>query len=264
VTVERKSTFKEDRERLMSRVANVISGSLTESLSDVPEEMSAQAAPGTWEVALRHLPSPCRVLVAGAGRGGLSWLLARHGYQVTSLDLHPDHFVAPGLTCLAADFNEPLPLKSDSQDCVLAVEVAEHLEAPWMFLREALRVLRPGGMLVFTSPNVVSLPARLLFLRAGVLPYFRVESFVGCYHVTPIFPWAVHRWAGSVGARVTKQAYSRANWPDRRDVPRFWERRWMRLLKGCLPVNALTGEITCYVVLRADDSVVTERGVHYR
>jgi SAM-dependent methyltransferase len=231
--------------------------------AEVPEEMAPQAAPGTWDMVLRHVPAPCRVLVAGAGRGGLSWLLDREGYAVTSMDLHPDHFVAPGLRCDAADFNAPLALPSQSLDCVVAVEVIEHLEAPWTFLREALRVLRPGGTLIFTSPNVVGLPARLLFLRRGLLPYFRDESFVGCYHVTPIFPWAVQRWATTAGAHVVLQDYSRANWPDGHDVPRHWERRWKRALKGLLPVNQLTGEITCYVVRCTDGAPSVERGVHY-
>ena len=232
--------------------------------AELPSEMSPQAAPGTWQVALRHLPPPCRVLVAGAGRGGMSWLLDREGYQVTSLDLHPDHFVAPGLQCEAADLNGPLRLPSQSQDCVVAVEVVEHLEAPWIFLREAIRVLCPGGTLVFTSPNVVSLPARMLFLRKGLLPYFREESFVGCYHVTPVFPWAVQRWAGTAGAQVVAHDYSRANWPDRNDVPRHWERRWKQALKNLLPVNHLTGEITCYVIRRTDDRPAVVPGVHYR
>ena len=232
--------------------------------AQLPAEMAPQAAPGTWQVALRYLPAPCEILIAGAGRGGLSWLLDREGFTVTSLDLHPDHFVAPSLTCQQADFNESLPLASDSLDCVVAVEVVEHLEAPLFFLREAIRVLRPGGMLIFTSPNVASLPARLLFLRAGLLPYFRPESFFGCYHVTPIFPWTVERWAGTTSARLEAVDYSRANWPDRKDVPRHWERRWKRVLKRLLPVNSLTGEISCYVIRKTAEGAAIERGVHYR
>lgn len=217
---------------------------------DLPQELAPQAAPGTWECVLAQLPRGGSVFVAGAGRGGLSILLHRNGFEVTSLDLHPEHFAVPGLTCERADFNEPLALRSDAYDAVVAVEVVEHLENPWGFLREAVRVLKPDGKLVFTSPNVAGLHARMLFLRSGTLPYFREESFVGCYHVSPIFPWAVERWTRTTTARLASVTYSRANWPTRDDVPRHWERRWSRVMKRLLPVNAMTGEISCYTVVK--------------
>lgn len=229
---------------------------------ELPTALAPQAAPGTWDCVFAQLPAHGQVLVAGAGRGGISVLLKRRGFEITNLDLHPEHFAAEGMDCQHADFNQPLPLASDSLDVVLAVEVIEHLENPWGFLREAIRVLRPGGKLIFTSPNVGSLPSRLLFFRRGLLPYFREESFVGCYHVTPIFPWAVARWTQTTTARLASISYSRANWPTRNDVPRHWERRWSRWLKRMLPVNALTGEISCYSVIKSGEAKVAV-GVHY-
>jgi SAM-dependent methyltransferase len=236
---------------------------VTAEIRGLPGEMAPQASPGTWEAALALLPDACTVLIGGAGRGGLSLLLDRHGYIVTSVDLHPEHFAAPGLTCQFVDFEAPLAFDTDSFDAALVIEVIEHLENPWSFLREALRVLKPGGSLVFTSPNVVTLPARLHFLRTGGLPYFRMESFLGCYHVTPIFPWAVERWAQTVNATVDRLAWTRANWPTRHDVPRHWERRWSRYLKKLLPVGPMFGEIACYRILKTDVAASVVRGQHY-
>lgn len=236
---------------------------LSDEIRALDSAVQPQAAPGTWETALSHLPEAATVLVAGAGRGGLSLLLHRRGFRVTSLDLHPDHFAVPLLECGFADFDRPLPVESASQDVVLAIEVIEHLEAPWAFLRECMRVLRSGGRLIFTTPNVISLPSRLLFARNGLLPYFRYESFVGCYHVSPIFPWAVERWCETAGAELVARSYSRANWPDAKDVPRHWERRWMRWLKGLLPVGPGFGEIACFVIRKADKDGAVRIGQHY-
>ncbi|HVN08152.1 MAG TPA: glycosyltransferase [Patescibacteria group bacterium] len=52
-----------------------------------------------------------------------------------------------------------LAFPSDTFDWVLAVEVVEHLPRPDRFLSEILRVLRPGGKLLLTTPN------RLQYLR---------------------------------------------------------------------------------------------------
>jgi SAM-dependent methyltransferase len=234
-------------------------------MKDLPDSMQPQAAPGTWECVFDLLPPPARVLNVGAGRGGISWLLQNAGYAVTSVDLHPDHFVADGLQCEYADLNQNLPFGDAQFDIVVAVEVIEHLENPWHFVREAVRVLAPGGVLLVTSPNVSSLPSRLAYLLEGFFPYFREESFVGCYHATPIFPWTLERCCGTTGAQVERIAYSRIDWPRGNDIPRHDGGKGLRrMLLDWLPLNGLTGEIACYLVRKTDAAPKVAVGVHYR
>ena len=157
--------------------------------------------------------------------------------------------MAEGLACRFADLTAPLPYKAETFDVVLAVEVVEHLENPWAFMREAVRTLRPEGFLIITTPNVSSIPSRLEYLRSGVLPYFRQESFEGCYHVTPIFPWAVVRWCSTVAATLDTVTYSRVDWPTATDVPKHYGKRsYGRFLKDLLPLGSLTGEIACFKI----------------
>ena len=61
---------------------------------------------------------------------------------------------AAGLDIQECDLNKPLPVPSESQDCVIAYSVVEHLLMPCSFLRECHRVLRPGGRLVVLTPNI--------------------------------------------------------------------------------------------------------------
>lgn len=45
-----------------------------------------------------------------------------------------------------------IPLESNSVHCALATEVFEHCQEPEIVMREALRVMKPGGLLFFTVP----------------------------------------------------------------------------------------------------------------
>lgn len=45
-----------------------------------------------------------------------------------------------------------LPFENESVDYVVAGEVIEHLDSPSDFVREALRVLKPGGVLAISTP----------------------------------------------------------------------------------------------------------------
>ena len=47
--------------------------------------------------------------------------------------------------------------KDKSFDVVTATEVIEHLENPRLFLRDINRVLKPGGLCVLSTPNILNL-----------------------------------------------------------------------------------------------------------
>ena len=64
-----------------------------------------------------------------------------------------------------------LPLADESVDVVLAMEVLEHLALnPAHMFAEAQRVLRPGGTLIVTTPNIVSYRS-LALAQSGQSPY---------------------------------------------------------------------------------------------
>jgi SAM-dependent methyltransferase len=116
----------------------------------------ALAAPGTR-----------RVLDIGAGEGALTKRLHELGFDVSACDLFPEHFAFGEVECRRADLAEALPYEDGSFDAAVAVEVTEHLLDPGRFFAECARVLKRGGMLVTTTPNVVSLKSRLRFLVSG-------------------------------------------------------------------------------------------------
>ncbi|MGW3136627.1 class I SAM-dependent methyltransferase [Streptomyces sp. NPDC001139] len=73
-----------------------------------------------------------------------------------------------------------LPFRSASADAVLFSEVIEHLVDPDAALDEIRRVLRPGGHLMLSTPNLAAWYNRGLLL-AGVQPVFSEVSLRGIH-----------------------------------------------------------------------------------
>jgi len=65
------------------------------------------------------------------------------------------------------DLCQRLPYDDASFDVVLLVEVMEHLENHRIALGELARVLKPGGVLILTTPNIMRLSSRFHFFLSG-------------------------------------------------------------------------------------------------
>lgn len=108
---------------------------------------------------IARMPQPASVLDAGCGSGYGSAELAKTGASVTGADVSGDavayareHFGAQGIRFVEAPC-ESLPFEPESFDLVTAFEVIEHLERWQELLTEANRVLKPGGVLLVSTPN---------------------------------------------------------------------------------------------------------------
>lgn len=66
--------------------------------------------------------------------------------------------------------DEQLPFKKNQFDAVVAGEIIEHLYDVNTFLKEILRILKPGGQLILTTPNLASIGSRLT-LMLGKIPW---------------------------------------------------------------------------------------------
>jgi 2-polyprenyl-3-methyl-5-hydroxy-6-metoxy-1,4-benzoquinol methylase len=102
-------------------------------------------------IALSLVPNATKgdtALDVGCGLGIQTGWLEAKGYEVTSIDIQP---VYP--RALVVDANRPLPFATESYSVVWCTEVIEHLRDPATSVGEMLRVLKPAGLLVLTTPN---------------------------------------------------------------------------------------------------------------
>ncbi len=74
-----------------------------------------------------------------------------------------------GINIVQGDLNKPLPYQEDSFQTVFALSVLEHLLNGCQWMREAERVLAPGGSLVILTPNISTF-FTLCLLLAGKMP----------------------------------------------------------------------------------------------
>lgn len=63
-----------------------------------------------------------------------------------------------------------IPLESNSVDHVTLIAVLEHLDSPRSLLKEARRILKPGGTLLLTTPTPLNKPLlEFLAFRVGIV-----------------------------------------------------------------------------------------------
>jgi SAM-dependent methyltransferase len=113
-----------------------------------------------------HFATGGTVLDVGCGSGWLTYLLARRGFEATGIDLGPTAFEPPPLPNLHFRQGSALhiPFADAAFDVVMANTMLEHTDRPREVLLEMKRVLKPGGLLFITGPNLVALGPSLRLL----------------------------------------------------------------------------------------------------
>lgn len=133
-----------------------------------------RTVPGIWHenywfrrheavyLALAPLVHAKRVLEAGCGEGYGAQLLTEAGAAVNALDY--DEYATthvrvayPELRVVRGNLVQ-MPFAQHSFDVVISLQTIEHLWDQDAFVADCMRVLRPGGTLVVSTPNTLTFP----------------------------------------------------------------------------------------------------------
>jgi 2-polyprenyl-3-methyl-5-hydroxy-6-metoxy-1,4-benzoquinol methylase len=170
------------------------------------------------------------VLDFGAGAGYFSRRLLETGRfsSITAVDLMARPAGLPEeIRWVSHDLNERLPLPDEGFDVVTGVAIIEHLENPRFVARECLRLLRPGGAVLLSTPNneswraLANLVVRRCFVDFGPLAYPG--------HISPILAIDFERVLREAGFTDIAIEYN-----DRGYVPRSRAVTWQGISRGRL------------------------------
>ena len=106
------------------------------------------------EIILRHINKDSVVLDIGAGAGIVSEMNFKQNVKfICGIDLDPRVQENPMLHEGKIADASRIPYEDEKFDLIFADNVMEHLEDPEGVFAEAKRVLKPGGLLLFKTPN---------------------------------------------------------------------------------------------------------------
>ncbi|MGW8228550.1 MAG: class I SAM-dependent methyltransferase [Gammaproteobacteria bacterium] len=107
---------------------------------------------------------------------------------IESGDIEPEQMVSDTINTHIFNAQDEFNL-SRKYDLIIAIDLLEHIENPFHFIREIAKSLIPNGQVILTSPNILSIRSRLRFLLTGCYDYFRRpynEHRLNMGHVNPI------------------------------------------------------------------------------
>ena len=109
----------------------------------------------------RSTPPPKSMLDLGCDAGGrTAWIARRvgapamHGLEIAAE--RAELAASRGVQVTLADLSQPFPCDDESFDLVVSNQVIEHVADTDNFVREAFRVLRPGGRAVISTENLAA------------------------------------------------------------------------------------------------------------
>jgi SAM-dependent methyltransferase len=144
-----------------------------------------------------------RVADVGAGNGYFSQALGERlrtlglepGEHIAACDVIPAEFQYAPVRCAEIGPDGRLPFGDAEFDAVVSIEVVEHVENQFAFLRELARIAKPGAPIVVTTPNTLNANSRVRTLLQGFPLLFDPLPLDGSHvryiegHIHPISPY---------------------------------------------------------------------------
>jgi 2-polyprenyl-3-methyl-5-hydroxy-6-metoxy-1,4-benzoquinol methylase len=129
---------------------------------------------------VRKYANGTNLLDIGCAQGFFLFGAAKAGYTTKGIEIAQDAAAYArkefGLDIEIKPFEE-LRFAENHFDVVTLWQVLEHVPYPLMMLKEVHRILKPGGVLVVSTPNIEAMPAKMLRKRWWDIKRLHINQF---------------------------------------------------------------------------------------
>jgi 2-polyprenyl-3-methyl-5-hydroxy-6-metoxy-1,4-benzoquinol methylase len=145
------------------------------------------------------------------------------------------------VTAVPSDMEAPLPFSDSAFDAVVCVEGIEHVMDRHRTLSNIRRVMKPGGRLVITTPNLLSIRSRLAAALAGqrTLRSY-IDEYTSVWGFSPDRTRIYHGHAFLISYFQLRYSLHHCGFRIRRLWNSNWSKSSMLLCPLALPIAAAT------------------------
>jgi SAM-dependent methyltransferase len=193
---------------------------------------------------IEYIKTPCSVLDLACGTGAWLARLQSHGFHdVVGMDRGKEDFGLDPSLFIHTDLDGAFSKAAGRTfDVITGMEIIEHLESPTGFLREARKLINPGGYMFVTTPNVECTQGRLRFLLRGQLRAFEVDGTGDPTHISPLVSTLLPRLTARSGWKIQERI------PLLTNTSRPGVRLLCRLLNPLLQGAATQGDCHLFIL----------------
>ena len=175
----------------------------------IPEMAASKLHSDIFEMLKPYLTGKLHILDFGCGQGAFSQRLIDIGMIVDACDINTEQIKADVNRKIKLDLNKEIPtdIFPDNYDIILAFEIIEHLHNPWKYLDDCLALLKTGGIIVLTTPNISNFISRLRFFMKGSLLAFEKTDLIHG-HITPLSFVQIENMCDHFRLEILKKGYA--------------------------------------------------------
>ena len=165
--------------------------------------------PDVFRIAEPFLKKGDQILDFGCGQGAFSQRLSDAGMIVDVCDIDIEQVKARVNEKYKVDLNKQDVAASipNKYDAIIAMEIVEHLHNPWKYLSDCISLLKTGGIIILSTPNISNFISRLrFFMRGSLLAYEKTDLVHG--HITPLSFIQLENMYDFYGLRILRKDFA--------------------------------------------------------
>lgn len=162
-----------------------------------------------FELVKPFLKEGMHLLDFGCGQGAFSQRLIDAGMIVDACDINTEQIKAKVSKKITLDLNKEIDpvFFPQKYDMLIALEIIEHLQNPWKYLSDCLKLLKDDGIIVLSTPNISNFVSRMRFLMRGSLTAFE-KADLKHGHITPLSYIQIENLCDQLDLKILKKGYA--------------------------------------------------------